>query len=264
MKKSILFAFCSILIFACAAAAQDEQNRYGSSRLDNLTNQLKRQTVDLVDRTTEDLKRSNSNTRSDIEAAFLAQQLDASAGLFQQFARDNRRASELRDAGSILSDLTRRAPNYGSNNSLWRDAQRTVDDINRELGGSGNGGGNGGNGGGNGGNGGNGGGNGGNGGGQSSGSAFWRGTVDQEVQLVIRRRNIETRTISGTPYDNGTFSFASSLPTRNVNVNVIKKSGRGSVRVVQQPNRDNDYTTIIQVLDSGGGAREYQLEINWQ
>ena len=253
MKKNILLAFCSILIFAFAAAAQvDEANRYGSSRLNNLLDQLKRQTVDLVDRSSEDLRRNQSNTRADIEAAFLAQQLDASVGFFQDFSRDGRRASELRDAGAILSDLARRAPSYGTNSNLWRDVQRTISDVNRELGNSGgnNGGGN--NGGGN------------NGGGQSSGSAFWRGTVDQEVQLVIRDRDIETRTISGSPYDNGTYSFTSALPTRNVNVSVIKNGGRGSIRVIQQPNRSNDYTTVVQILDTGSGAREYQLEINWR
>ena len=248
MKKSILFALCSILIFAFSAAAQDEQNRYSSSRLDNLVTQLKRQTVDLVDRTSEDLRRNTSNTRADIEAAFLAQQLDASTGFFQEFIRDGRRASELRDAGAILNDLARRAPNFGTNSSLWRDAQNSIGNINRELGGNNNGGNNGGN----------------PGGGQSSGSAFWRGTVDRKVQLYIRNRNIEVQTISGSPYDNGTYSFTSTLPTRNVRVDAIKKSGRGNVRVLQQPSRDNDYTAIVQILDDGSGAREYQLEISWR
>ena len=250
MKKTILFALCSILLFAFSAAAQDEQNRYSSSRLDNLVTQLKRQSVDLVDRTSEDLRRNTSNTRADIEAAFLAQQLDASTGFFQEFIRDGRRASELRDAGAILNDLVRRAPNYGTNSSLWRDAARTVSDVNRELGSSNNGGGN--NGGGN------------DGGSPSNGSAFWRGTVDREVQLSIRGRNIDVQTISGSPYDNGTFSFTTTLPTRNVRVDAIKKSGRGNVRVLQQPSRDNDYTAIVQILDDGSGAREYQLEIVWR
>ena len=248
MKKSILFAFCSILIFAFSVAAQDEQNRYSSSRLDNLVTQLKRQSVDLVDRTSEDLRRNTSNTRADIEAAFLAQQLDASTGFFQEFIRDGRRAAELRDAGAILNDLARRAPNFGTNSSLWRDAQNSIGNINRELGGNNNGGNNGGN----------------PGGGQSSGSAFWRGTVDREVQLYIRNRNIEVQTISGSPYDTGTFSFTSTLPTRNVRVEAVKRAGRGNVRVLQQPNRDNDYTAIVQILDDGSGAREYQLEISWR
>jgi hypothetical protein len=249
MKKSILFAFCSIVVLAFSVAAQDEASRYSSSRLDNLVTQLKRQTVDLVDRTSEDLRRNSSNTRADIEAAFLAQQLDASAGFFQEFIRDGRRAAELRDAGAILSDLARRAPNYGTNSLLWRDAQNSIANINRELGGSNSGGGNSG---------------GNNGGGQSNGRAFWRGTVDQEVQLFIRSRDIETRTISGSAFGSGTFSFTSSLPTRNVSVDVIKKAGRGTVRVLEQPNRDNDYTAVVQIIDGGGGAKEYQLEIVWR
>ena len=251
MKKVYFYIFCAVLAFSISAAAQDgDLGRY-SSWLDNLVNQLKRQSVDLVDRTSEDLRRNNSNARADIEAAFLAQQFDASVGFFQEIMRDNRRASELRDGAAILSDLVRRAPNYGANNALWRDAQRTIGDINRELGsGNNNGSGN----------------NGGNNGGANprEGRAFWRGTVDKEVQLVVQRRSIETRTISGAPYQNEVFSFTSPLPTRNVSVDIIKKAGRGTVRVLEQPSRSNDYTAIIQILDEGGGAKEYQLEIVWQ
>ena len=243
MKKFILFAFCSILLFAFSAMAQDEANRYSSSRLENLVNQLKGQTVDLVDRTSENLNQRAAIPRADIEAAFLAQQLDASVGFLQQLLRDGLRSNNLRDAVAIISDLTRRAPS-GSNGNLWRDAQTTINDINREIGG-GNTGGN-------------------NPPPPSQGRAFWRGTVDKEVHLVLQRRSIETRTISGAAYDNVNFSFTASLPTRNVQVEVIKKKGRGSVRVLEQPNRDNDYTAVVQILDDAGGAKEYELEISWQ
>ncbi|MGI8639069.1 MAG: hypothetical protein ACR2MG_03865 [Pyrinomonadaceae bacterium] len=248
MKKTILFTILSILAFSFAAQAQ-ESDRYSSSRLDSLAAELKRSTVDLADRTSEDLLRNNSRNRRDIEAAFLAQQLDASAGLFQQMTRNgSNRAAELRDAAAILSDLARRAPNSGSNNNLWRNAQNAINDINRELGSSGGGN----NGGGN------------NGGGARVGSVLWRGTVDDRVQLVIRGGNLSVETISGRAYPEGNFSFTSSLPRRNVNAEVTKKSGRGEARVVQQPSRDNDYTTIVEILDSGSGAREYQLEISWR
>lgn len=257
MKKSILGVVCAIFLAASCVAAQEETrglpaidaNRYSSSRLDNLVNQFKNISVDLVDRTSEDLRGRNAS-RGEIEAAFLAQQLDASAGFFQSFIRDNRRAAELRDAAAILSDLVRRAPNSGTNGNLWRDAQQVAADINRELGGTGGGGNNGGGGGNN--------------PPPSSGRAFWRGTVDKEVHLVVQRRSLETRTISGTPYTNETSSFTASMPTRNVTVEAIKKTGRGQVRVIEQPNRDNDYTAVIQILDEGGGAREYQLEIVWR
>lgn len=243
MKKIILLTL-ALIVFGLSAQAQTPN--FSSTRLDNLANQLKRQTVDLADRAAEDLKRSNSNSRSELETAFLAQQFDASAGLFQQLVRDNRSAVELRDAASILTDLARRAPNFGANRNLWRNASNAVNDINRELGGNNDGD------------------TGDSGDNSASGRAFWRGTVDKEVRLVIKDRYIETRLISGNPYSEGTFSFTSPLPTRNVSVEVNKKKGRGNVRVLQQPRRNNDYTAIVQIYDEGGGAREYELEIYWR
>lgn len=243
MRKAF---FLTIIFAVLILSIQAQTPNYSSSRLDNLANQLKRQTVDLADITFQDLKRDFTNNRREIETAFLAQQLDASAGLFQQLVSNNRSASELRDAASILTDLARRAPNFGSNRNLWRNTQNAVNDINRELGGSNDGG------------------DSGDSGNQITGRAFWRGRVDKEVRLIIKNRNIETQLISGNPNPPGTFSFADPLPTRNVKVEVNKKEGRGKVRVLQQPNRNNDYTAIIQIYDEGGGARDYQLEIFWQ
>lgn len=245
MKKSILFTLFSILALTFSIQAQDNE-RYSSSRLDNLANRLKGQTVDLADRTSDDLRRSNSNSRAVLEAAFLAHQLDASAGLFQQIIRDNRRAAELRDAVAILSDLARRAPGYGSNSNLWRNAQSTINDISRELGGGG-------------------GWNpGGNNQGNSSGRVSWQGMVDDRVRLEIRDRDVYTQTISGNPFGQGAFNFTAPLPRRNVTVGVEKRKGRGEVRVIQQPNRNNGYTAIVEISDREGGAREYELEIFWR
>lgn len=243
MKKSLLLVVFSMIAFSFSVKAQDD---FASSRLSNLSNQLKRHTVDLVDRTYDDLRRGTANSRREVEAAFLAQQFDAGAGLFQQMVQDNLRASDLRDGVSILKDLVQRAPNFGANGNLWREARTTVEAIERELGGGNDnpGGGN-------------------PGGGSRTGTAFWRGTVDSKVQLIIRGRNIETQTIEGRAYPAGTFSFTNSMPNQGVEVSVVKKEGRGNVRIVQQPNRRNNFTTILEIEDSGGGARQYQLEINW-
>ena len=247
MRKTILFAVFSIFTLSVAVFAQDEE-RFSSSRLDNSATQLKRATVDLVDRTAERLNGRNSATRAEIEEAFLAAQLDAGAGLFQQMTRSNRRAVELRDAAALLTDLTRRAPGYGSNSYLWRDVQTALTDVNRELGTGG-----------------------GNGGGQNPpdnrpviGRLYWRGTVDDKIQLIIRSGKVEHRTLSGRASADGIFSFTSELPDRKVDVGVDKKKGRGNARVVQQPARANDFTTVIEIADTDGGAREYQLEIYWR
>ena len=84
------------------------------------------------------------------------------------------------------------------------------------------------------------------------------------MRLIIKDDNIGTRLISGNPNQPGDFSFTASLPTRNVKVEVNKKDGRGKIRVLQQPNRSNDYTAIIQIYDEGGSQRDYQLEIFWR
>lgn len=246
MRKQIPFILLSIFLFGISIQAQ-EAERYGSSRLTNLAQNLVRQTVDLVDRTSEDLRRNSVNSRSDIENAFLASQLDASAHLFEQMLRDGRRASELRDAASILSDLARRAPAFGSNSFMWRDAQRTITDISRELGGFSGGGDN-------------------SGGNQNpaNGRVFWRGKVDIETQLFIRANQLETRVVSGPNWGGESFSFTSPLPSRRTEVGVNMKKGRGNVRVIQQPNRDNDFTAVVQILDPQGGARDYELEIFWR
>jgi hypothetical protein len=246
MKKLILLTLLLVSGFVLSAAAQED---FYSTRLDNYAQQLKRRSVDLVDRTSEDLRRTSSNSRSAIEEAFLAHQLDASVGLFQQMISDKRPASELRDGAALLTDLVRRAPGYGTNSNLWRNVQTSVNDINRELGGN-TGGGN-------------------NGGGNTDnrpviGRVYWRGTVDDKIQLVIRDSQVETRVIGGQSYPEGTFSFTASLPNRNVTVEVNKTKGRGSARVIQQPSKSNDYTTIVEISDSDGGAKEYQLDIYWR
>ncbi|HEX8287574.1 MAG TPA: hypothetical protein VF556_06260 [Pyrinomonadaceae bacterium] len=247
MRKTILLTLFVIITFSFTAFGQNAE--YASSRLNNYSNQLKRRTVDLADRTTRRLN-GYSVTRADIEEAFLASQMDASAGLFAQMISDNRRASELRDAAFFLNDLARRAPNYGSNSYLWRDVQNSLNDISRELGNSpGNGGNNGGNNGNN---------------QQIIGRVYWRGTVDDRVQLVIRDQNLRVQTISGRSYPDGNYNFTAALPSRRVSVDVNKQKGRGNVRVIQQPSRDNDFTTVVEITDEGNGAKEYELEIFWR
>jgi hypothetical protein len=244
MKKLFLLSALVLLISSVPVFAQNAE--YSSSRLTNLANNLKRQTVDLADRVYRDYKnRSSAHYRTDTEQLFLAQQLDAAAYMFQEMVGDDRRASELRDAAGILNDLARRGS--GSSSYLWRDAQRTIDDINRELGGDPGGGFPGG------------------GDDDYIGKVTWRGTVDGVIQIDILNRALGVRTISGTDYGNGTYNFTSALPqNRQVQVYVIKKKGRGDVKVLQQPSRNNNGGAVIEIRDTSPGAQEYELEIYWK
>ena len=216
-----------------------------SYRVGNLADQLSRQADELADRAYNDYTRSRNNSRSDLDALMLAQQLVGTSNVFRRLVQDRRNDSELRDAVNFLVDLSRRFPSYGGNSVAWRDANRTIGDLSRELSGGYSGGGN-----------------------ENSsrdviGRVRWRGTVDDEVQLVIKNNSLETRTISGQTYSNATYNFTSALPNRRVNVEVTRRKGRGRVTVLQQPARENDFTTVIQILDKDGGARDYDVEIYW-
>ncbi len=241
MKKSILLAI--VFLFSINAFGQDD---FSSSRLETIVTRLKRDSVDLSERVTDNLRQTPNAARALIEEVFLAGQVDASVGLFQDMVRDRRRAAELRDAGAILAELARRAPVNTNNGELWRSVQNSVSELNRELGGN----------------------NGGSGGGTVDrpieGRVFWRGMVDDRIQLVIRGRKIETQTMSGRTMPEGTYSFTAPLPSQEVTVGATRTRGRGSVKVLQQPSAANEFTAIVEVYDDGGGARDYQLEIFWR
>ena len=227
---------CLLLSLSAPSFAQ-------SYRLNSLSEQLATQAGDLAERSYTDYSNSTFSNRTDIEALYLAQQFSASANVFRRMVRDSRRVSELREAATIMAELVRRSGGNFSRRSQWNDVQRTLEGIQRELNGIGSPGGGGG------------GGRDDDGGGRTTGRVRWRGTVDDDVHLVIRDNNVEVRTIGGSPYDNATFNFTSPLPRRRVNVSAVRISGRGDVRVIQQPSRDNDFTAVVQVRDPSGGAR---------
>jgi hypothetical protein len=100
---------------------------------------------------------------------------------------------------------------------------------------------------------------------EAAGKVFWRGMVDDKVHLVIRGINLEQRNVSGQPQPDGRFSFTAALPAQAVTVSVPRVEGRSKkVSIVQQPTAENEFTAIVEVLDEGGGARDYFLEIAWQ
>lgn len=220
-----------------------------SYRLNSLSEQLATQANDLAERSYTDYSNNSFSNRGDVEALYLAQQFSASANVFRRMVRDSRRVSELRDAAQIMSELVRRAGGNFSRRNQWTSVQRTLDDILRELNvinspGGGGGGGRGDD-------------------GRTTGRVRWRGTVDDDVHLVIRDNQVEVRTIGGSPYYNATFNFTSPLPRRRVNVSAVRLKGRGDVVVIQQPSRDNDFTAVVQIRDPSGGAREYEIEVSW-
>jgi hypothetical protein len=98
----------------------------------------------------------------------------------------------------------------------------------------------------------------------SSGMVRWTGAVDDQVEIRIQGRNVDTRTLSG----NGARDVRANLngralPRRDVTVRVRERSGRGTVSVVQQPSQWNGYTAVIRVRDRQGGFGYYDFDVTW-
>jgi hypothetical protein len=97
-----------------------------------------------------------------------------------------------------------------------------------------------------------------------AGSMEWSGSVDDTVQIIIRGRNARANTLSGAETYNERAYFNGRLPRENVRVMVNKTNGRGRVYVVQQPNRRNGFTAIVQIVDNKGGRDRYGFTLSWE
>jgi hypothetical protein len=100
--------------------------------------------------------------------------------------------------------------------------------------------------------------------GYGSGMLRWTGAVDDQVEIRIRGRDVDTRTLSGNGVRDVRANLnGRALPRRDVTVSVRERSGRGSVTVVQQPSQWNGYTAVIRVRDRQGGFGYYDFDVTW-
>ena len=241
MFNRSLLVVIAIGLFASPAFSQFGQ----SNRLTDLASRLSREADDLADANYSSYTNSTRNNRNDIEAVMITQQFGASARIFYRMVVDRRRNQDLRDAFDVVSRMARSVEQNNLQRSSWFNIQRLMSDIAREV--SSN---------------------------QTpgpfppdtgdrGGRMTWRGRVDDDVRIRIRGGSADVETIGGTPYYDGQPNFSSSLPNRRVSVRLTKNRGRGDMFIEQQPSRDNDFTAIIRIKDSRGGADNYEFTLDW-
>lgn len=97
----------------------------------------------------------------------------------------------------------------------------------------------------------------------SAGKVVWRGRVDHTVSLRVFGESVESKDETGTGLSAVSFDMNGYLAARPGSVRVRKKDGRGSVYIVEQPSDSNDYVAVIRIFDDGGGADNYEIEIEW-
>ena len=92
----------------------------------------------------------------------------------------------------------------------------------------------------------------------------WNGRVDREVQLVMRGNSVRTNMVGNSEPGRGRLRTFGSLPYGDGQVTVQVLNGRGNVDVIQQPSRQNGYTTIVRVEDPSAGSANYRIAAYWQ
>ena len=228
-------------LFATPAFSQFGQ----SNRLMDMAARLSREAETLADANYSSYTNSSRNNRNEIEAVMLTQQFAGASRIFYRMTVDRRRNQDLRDAFDVLSRLARTVEQNNLQQSSWYNIQRLLSDIAREVSSNQNPGpfppdtGN------------------------RSGRMTWRGRVDDDVRIRIRGGSADVETLGGTPYYDSQPNFENSLPNRRVTVRLTSKRGRGEIFIEQQPSRENDFTAVIRIRDSKGGADNYEFTLEW-
>lgn len=91
----------------------------------------------------------------------------------------------------------------------------------------------------------------------------WSGVVDDKLEIVVRGRNVFYRNITGDRPQNINADMDGRLPARNVDVRLDRRNGRGSIDIIERPNRNNGYAAIVRINDPQAGAARYNFTLRW-
>jgi hypothetical protein len=243
--RSLLLVVVSLFI-ASPVLAQFGQAQSNNNRLTDAASRLSREAEDFANTAYTNYSSSNRNDRNNTEAVILAQQFSGASRIFYRMAVDRRRNQELRDAYDVLQNVARSVERYNPGRTNWDSVQRSLADIGREINDNNN-----------------------PGpfppdtGGSRSGRIRWTGRVDDDVRITFRGGTADVETLGGTEYSDSQPNFANSLPSRRVTVRLEKRRGRGEVYIEQQPSRQNDFSVVVRIKDTRGGASDYEFDLIW-
>src|SRR5262249_4199065 len=91
----------------------------------------------------------------------------------------------------------------------------------------------------------------------------WSGRVDGQDLIFIRGNQLWVEHRGGQQITGAEYRFYRALPFDRTNIFVRKLHGRGNVRIVEQPARNNNYTAVFMIDDHDGGADRYEIEVIW-
>ena len=98
---------------------------------------------------------------------------------------------------------------------------------------------------------------------QGRNNVRWSGDVDDTTIISVRGSDVRTDTVFGKSAANINAQVFGFLPRGPIQVYLRERHGRGQVRVIQQPNPDNDFTAKVRIHDPRPGAAHYEFDLAW-
>jgi len=92
---------------------------------------------------------------------------------------------------------------------------------------------------------------------------IWQGQVDGTAILHLAGKRLAVQIQDGAPVERQKAHFSDALPQTRQQVRVQVLEGRGSVRVIDQPNIENQYTLAVAIEDRQPGSSLYSIALYW-
>lgn len=89
--------------------------------------------------------------------------------------------------------------------------------------------------------------------------------VDGAVEIRIQGGKVLVKTLQAQPVRDAGTESTGAFPLRALKkLEVVKRDGRGGFVVLQKPNLQNEFETILRIYDPKGGEDRYHLRIDWE
>jgi hypothetical protein len=99
---------------------------------------------------------------------------------------------------------------------------------------------------------------------RDAGALRWSGLVDGVAEIRIQGARIDALAPRGDALRSVRYDIVgSSMPRRDVRIEMGRAEGRGTIRIVQQPSVWNQYVAVVRIEDVRPGYGTYSFNIRW-
>jgi len=99
---------------------------------------------------------------------------------------------------------------------------------------------------------------------RNAGALRWSGMVDGVAEIRMQGSRIDALAPRGDALRSVRYNIVgSSMPRRDVRLEMGRAEGRGTIHIVQQPSMWNQYVAIVRIEDVRPGYGAYAFDIRW-